>query len=62
MIHKDSFRKTREWLERNINFEKPNENKHDVLSNAFIELLQSSFESFPEVIFLMWNFLIKKFC
>ncbi|KAK7604506.1 hypothetical protein V9T40_005692 [Parthenolecanium corni] len=46
----DSFRKTREWLERNINVEKPNESKQDVLSNAFIELLQPTCESYPETV------------
>lgn len=40
---------TREWLERNIDWEKPNESKNDILSSAFIELLQPNCDSFPEV-------------
>lgn len=44
----DSFKLTREWLERNINWEKSNENKTDILSNAFIELLQPDCNTFPE--------------
>lgn len=45
----DSFRRTREWLERNIDVEKPNESKHDVISSAFIELLRPGCDSYPEV-------------
>lgn len=49
MFFKDSFKNTREWLKRNLNPEKSNENKNDILSSAFIELLKRSDLPFPEV-------------